>query len=455
MESKIYFSFNQFLFVILFLLLIYKISSLYFAYPTAITLKNGNIFIVHQDGITICDANFTKIIKNVTTFSSNKLNNEGDLYKVTIDQFEDGYIACIIFNRIFIIDNNGELKFNESLTNNNNLYLSLALEKVSGKNYYYLIGYIYQNSLYLKYYTYNSLYKTNQNNIQYPNFRPENNNNKIQNTGLTCQFLYYSNINYIACFYYIYYDNFYHDLFVSTFYINFNTINLYYNTLLNVLAPITFFKSTVSSDHSKAIVAFYQTNGREQTFIYSINSLINIAYTPSCNYNKFSTMEVNYIQDINRNEFIFTCITNEGNSIYAAFYDKYTEYITNTFTRTLKCNNFNQHSLLYLKNKNNYFLLTDLICENKINSFKKLIIGINDKEEEDELINDDTDAPTDIKKEKEEEDEEIEEETEEEEEKEEKEEEKEEKEEEKEEKEEEEKSQKKNLVEKLKKNVNK
>ena len=71
MDPKRNFIFNQLLFIILFISTISKISSLYFAYPNAITLKNGNIFIVHQDGITICDSNFKEIIKNVTIFHKN------------------------------------------------------------------------------------------------------------------------------------------------------------------------------------------------------------------------------------------------------------------------------------------------------------------------------------------------------------------------------------------------
>ena len=103
MESKTFPSLNKLLFIILIKSLIFKISSLYFAYPSAITLNNGNILIAHQDGITICDANFTKIIKNVVIFSPKILNNEVDLYKVSIDQFSDGYVLCFIFNKIYLM----------------------------------------------------------------------------------------------------------------------------------------------------------------------------------------------------------------------------------------------------------------------------------------------------------------------------------------------------------------
>ena len=177
MESKTFFNFNHLLFIILFLSFTSKITSLYFAYSSAITLNNGNIFIVHKDGITICDANYKTIIKNVTTFSSKKLNNEEDLYKLTIEQFNDGYVFCFLFNKIYIIDNNGELEFNETLFyTNDDIYSTLALEKVENKYYYYLIGYIYQNYMNLVYYKYNSLSRINQIYLELIEFKPDNYN---------------------------------------------------------------------------------------------------------------------------------------------------------------------------------------------------------------------------------------------------------------------------------------
>ena len=174
MESILFFYFYCGFFVLLFLSFFSNISSLYFSYPTALNLKNKRILVVHQDGITICDDNFTEIIKNVTTFSSNKLNNEEDLYKVSIDQFSNSYAICIVFNKIIITNANGDNLFNDLLINVNDIYLTLSIDQHSNPNYYYLIGYIYQKSLFLRYYTFNSNYKTNQY-IQYDNFKPDNN----------------------------------------------------------------------------------------------------------------------------------------------------------------------------------------------------------------------------------------------------------------------------------------
>ena len=88
MELIDFLYFNKLLFIISFLSLVSKIFSLYFAYPNAITLKNRNIFIIHKTGITICDINFTTIIKNVAYFNSDEeLTNEEDLFKVSIIKY--------------------------------------------------------------------------------------------------------------------------------------------------------------------------------------------------------------------------------------------------------------------------------------------------------------------------------------------------------------------------------
>ena len=304
-------NFNQPLFFILFLSFISKISSfLHFAYPTALNIKNKNICIVHLDGITICNKYYSEIIKNVTTFSK-KLNKGNDLFRVSIEQFKDGYVACIIFNKIYIIDNTGELQLNETLTDDNNLYLTLALEKVIDKNYYYLIGYnksTKQRSIFLNYYIYNSFSKINQKNITFEDFYIES--YTIQYLMLTCQFLYNSNDNksYIVCFYYSQYQYNFKEkcLSISSFYVNYTKIIHNKNYRFYCCDDIKYLKSTVSSDHLKALVGVYQEGNREARFIYYFNDYnIKTNTSINCQTYNYSTMELNYFQD--KNEFVFSC----------------------------------------------------------------------------------------------------------------------------------------------------
>ena len=385
MEKYLYF--KQFIFIILFITFISKISPLYFAYPNAITLKNGNIFIVHQDGITICDDNLKEIIKNVTIFSSQKLNNEEDLCKVSIDQFDDGYIFCFVFNKIYIIDNDGELEFNETLISNNDIYSTLALEKVDNKTYYYLIGYISQSAMNLFYYIYDSSSRANQIYMQLLNFKRES--YTIKNEGLTCQFLFMSNQNIVVCFYYTNLAGTNNYLGISYFTINNNTksLNKYENFDKEIRKPITFIKSVVSSDHSKIFIGSYHTTDIITSLIYYFYKSVDIysyySYSGICNYNKYSSIKLTYSEE--KDEFGFSCMTKEGKSIMVSTFDKETEnsilyqrYINFT------CDNFNQYSLLYLKAKKNYIILSDLICEQNYSSYIKLLIDINEEEREEE-----------------------------------------------------------------------
>ena len=379
--------FYQYLLVILFLTFISKISSLYFAYPNSITLKNGNILIVHQDGITICDSSFNEIIKNVTFFTSKKLDNEEDLFKVIIDQFDDGYVFCFIFNKIYIIDNDGELEFNETLVPYNDTYTTLALEKVENKNYYYLIGYIYQKYINLFYYIYNSLNQTNQKYTELLNFKRES-YHEIKNKGLTCQFLFHNKENIITCFYYVfaYGQNKY--LGISYFLINNNTKSFTNNNNNNlnkeIRRPINFIKSVISSDHSKIFIGVYHTEEEITSLIYYFYKYVDIysysLYNDYCSDKKYTTIQLAYSDE--KDAFSFSCISKGWNSIFVCTYDRETESkIFSLKNRNFTCNNFHQYSLLHLKAKNNYYILSDLICDQKENSFIKIF---NDKNEEKE-----------------------------------------------------------------------
>ena len=156
---------NNFFFTISFALnFSITLSTLSFKYPTAITLKNGNIFIIHETGISICDPTFSIIRKNVTVFSSgNKISSANYLSKVSVSQFNEGYIVSVIINKIYIFSPQGEIEYMSTsalTTNDVNIFISRD-ELYNDNQYYYLIGYMYQNSIYLEYYYYKPSTKSN------------------------------------------------------------------------------------------------------------------------------------------------------------------------------------------------------------------------------------------------------------------------------------------------------
>ena len=81
-----YSSFSIFIFQFLILLsLIHNNLSITFSYPKAITLNNGNIFIIHKFGIDVYSSNLKTLIFNAKEFtSSEQISNEQTLAKVAI-----------------------------------------------------------------------------------------------------------------------------------------------------------------------------------------------------------------------------------------------------------------------------------------------------------------------------------------------------------------------------------
>ena len=111
MKKQFYFGSQKFFFLIIFLSLIFPtITTLSFKFPTSITLNNGNIFIIHQTGVTICNPNCTEVIKNVKDFSSDQQISEVNLSKVSIIKYDDDFIISFIIDQIFIFNSDGTFK---------------------------------------------------------------------------------------------------------------------------------------------------------------------------------------------------------------------------------------------------------------------------------------------------------------------------------------------------------
>ena len=85
-----------------------------FIYSNAITLLNQNYFIIHKYGIDIYDPSFTQKIKSVLTFEEDEqIKNYDNFLKTTISQFyEHDDIICLINDKIYIFNHEGELLYN-------------------------------------------------------------------------------------------------------------------------------------------------------------------------------------------------------------------------------------------------------------------------------------------------------------------------------------------------------
>ena len=153
-------------FLILFILIDFSKSLLSFNFPYGLTLSNGNIFIIHQKGVTICDNHLNEIILNVITFSEEEeITTETSLSKITT-AFQYGYIISIINDKVYIFNEFGTSIFNDTdiiLENDETAeYYTLVPIKRETYYYHYVIGYIHNKKIYLLYYKYGFSSKRNE-----------------------------------------------------------------------------------------------------------------------------------------------------------------------------------------------------------------------------------------------------------------------------------------------------
>ena len=158
MDLKIISNYYILVFIILSLQAYSFISYNILNYPYGLYLPNGNIFVIHQNGISIYDHLFTNKTKDVLTFSEKDKLKTSDLSRITTT-FEDDLLFCLIKDKIYILNNKGNLLFH----NNTSIltdeiepdYYSLAAIKIDNYLYNYTIFYFYNTILYAAYYQYN------------------------------------------------------------------------------------------------------------------------------------------------------------------------------------------------------------------------------------------------------------------------------------------------------------
>ena len=124
----LHFKTNLFIELFIIISLINLIRSIEFRYPTALTLENKQIFVVHSLGIDIYHSSYsisTKIIEFIQELSKSDLN------KISISKYSSGEIIVLIIDTIYIFDMNGQKLISYTLTGTFNAdYFSLTAHKI-------------------------------------------------------------------------------------------------------------------------------------------------------------------------------------------------------------------------------------------------------------------------------------------------------------------------------------
>ena len=395
MKRKIFiFHLNFFFIIIIISDLSYIQNEITFINPTSIDLLNGNLFIIHKYGIDICDTLLTKIINTPLTFSEeDQIATTYNLSKVIITKFDDGYVICLINDKIYIFDNEGKFLYHSERIDNgkNPDYYSLNTKD----NYHFYIAFISDNLLNLYYYEYKISENITNLIASHEDFKAilnAFNRFPLRNKGVSCHYMINTDLGEtLACFYILFNQNTEQDTFAIGFYkIDRNYINE--ESMLNYWPAsqdcwnIDFLKVDINSERSKALVCLILSNGKNNCFIYNIYaSGFNMDYL-DCNNkicrNEYYGLKINYYSF--KDEFIFSCLGEIGNITYCIFNNKFDYNEINQFE---KCDKINGYSTLFSNLTNKYYIISDEVCNNKIiphHHLNETIKVIEEEEREEE-----------------------------------------------------------------------
>ena len=388
---------NKLLFFnIIFIIISQSISYLYFTYPNSISLSNGNILIIHESGITICNYNLSEIINNITNFNENEILTIESLSRVTLAS-DNNYIFNIINDKIYIFDSVGSLLYESEtkiLSDENPCYYTLILMKIENDNgydfYYYMIGFVYNSKLNFQYYKFNLQTHQNikiyQKELKYMRLNSDNVYSflDISNNGLSCQYMIHETKGEsLVCAFLVFYDGDYE--IVITHYDVGNSDITESNAFSNIkllYEEFSIVKSAINYNHTKSLFCFYLNTGVTSCVIYNIKyELENVKQFYIYNYNVslfeelYYGFKVDYFVQNNGDEYyFFSCIYDHKN-IYFSFFDGNNTGYNEDYINYQTIKGF---SLLYLKNYDNYFIISDAICNGEECPF----IQIYDSEDE-------------------------------------------------------------------------
>ena len=164
--KKVYFNnyINQILFIFIFININQIVitdeslflKSLNLNYTHVLSLINGNIFILHKDGIIVYNYNFTIILYSYNFDGNPIIPSEKENNFTSIIQCDDDinqYVMAIIKYEIYIFSSRGQYLFkiqntffSDFITNSIYTHYSFLYYKYSGNVYYFIITYVNNNS---------------------------------------------------------------------------------------------------------------------------------------------------------------------------------------------------------------------------------------------------------------------------------------------------------------------
>ena len=345
----------------------------------ALSLKNGNIFLLHKNGIIVYNYNMTIILYN---YEHSFISSESENNLTTIIQCEDNnqYVIALIKNNLHVFTSRGQFLF----TISNNLLDDLSREiiyisysflyyKHDNTKYYFIITYInidknikiIEFTIDLNAKTYNE-YKTKTHFIE--NILSDSASSQIVNTDGFNNILAIFSIKNI-------YENCHNNYFVLSLFDIENNITMINETKIG--SPVGYkaqdnylIKSAINKDKDKIFINFANSISnsiRWFGFYFNLFKISNIANGATCD-NNIKLININYFSFIDN--FIFSCLSRNGiglNKLKNYSNKDNIEYIpiedgtiqNNSFNN---CSNFKNFYIIFLIYESKYKLITNFLC---------------------------------------------------------------------------------------------
>ena len=328
--------------------------------PYCYLLNNGNYIVFNPKGIYVCDPNFS------TIYNSIQYVNNFNIDKFSVIQFpitDGGNIIAIINNALYFFNSEGNLintyqNFDQSIGGSR--YYNLLLYKKENNKFHYLLIYIVSN---IKFYHYSV--DNNNNNLEFSNtYNPISNNVDrfpINGQGLSCVIMnsekYKSILNCV-------YQSSQNSLESHCFFLsNFTEIEELFNHTSNLNGD--FILSIASPDKTKALICLKSnTHGSCTKYDVNTNELSEIQlYIDICR-DSCSNVKLYYFQK--KKEYYFMAMDYNG-KIGVVKFDENFNVVNDKIPTTVyflpeNCSMAHSFSIIYLEEKNDYFIFIDAYC---------------------------------------------------------------------------------------------
>ena len=333
-----------------------------FLYSSAITLKNGNIFIIHSSSIDIYDSTLKNKIKTIETFFGNEIISNETYSKIIIKKIisnNSEYLNCVINEKIYIFNSHGEKLYNsdEKITLFQGEKYELRPIKIINNDYYYMLSYINENkNIQLLFGKFEE--KSQKNNLLYNNpiidYIDNNKSFLIKNKLFTCQLMKNnSQTEKIICFYYL--QNTLQYSFIDIENYSFNKTNHNIIKLPNGSNQIKEIISFTNFNKSQILICFNSIKGKGYCFTYLINTNSHskiIEYISNCKSQNFG-IKLDYKRETK--QYLFSCL-DENNYLNLVIFNNNFSYFNNY---TINDFSFNYgYSIVYSYSRENYLIIS-------------------------------------------------------------------------------------------------